>query len=41
VESLRRLHDAKPEPAIEALARELIAAEPAEKYRRKYAGHWK
>jgi hypothetical protein len=41
VESLRRLHDATGDPAIEPLARELIEAEPDLTYRRKYARHWK
>jgi len=41
VESLRHLHDAVGDAAIEALARELIEAESDPGYRRKYARHWK
>ena len=41
VESLRRLHDAVPDEAVRAFAEEIIAAEPDEKYRKKYARFWK
>ena len=41
VESLRELHDAVADPAVEATARELIALEDDLKYRKKYAKHWR
>lgn len=41
VESLRRLHDAVGDEAVSALAQEIIAAEPDEKYRKKYAKFWR
>ncbi|MBB5867116.1 hypothetical protein F4553_000495 [Allocatelliglobosispora scoriae] len=41
VESLRKLHDSVADPQIEAAARALIEAEPDQKYRRKYAAHWR
>ncbi|MCO8270451.1 hypothetical protein M1L60_07560 [Actinoplanes sp. TRM 88003] len=41
VESLRRLHDAVPDEAVSELAQEFIAAEPEEKYRKKYAKFWR
>jgi hypothetical protein len=41
VETLRRLHDAVGDPAIETTARALIELETEPKYRRKYARHWR
>jgi hypothetical protein len=41
VESLRLLHDATGDPAVEPVARALIALEDDPKYRKKYAGHWR
>ncbi|MDR7274006.1 hypothetical protein [Catenuloplanes atrovinosus] len=41
IESLRLLRDATADPAVEPLARELIALEDDPKYRKKYAGHWR
>ena len=38
---LRKLHDAGGDPEVETAARELIALEDDEKYRRKYAAHWR
>ncbi len=35
-ETLRQLHDATSGPAVESIARELIATEPDGKYRKKY-----
>ncbi|KUL25716.1 hypothetical protein [Actinoplanes awajinensis] len=41
VETLRTLHDATSDEAVRTTATALIAAEPDEKYRRKYARHWR
>ncbi len=41
VETLRLLHDATADEAVRSAATGLIAAEPDEKYRRKYAKFWR
>jgi hypothetical protein len=41
VETLRLLHDATSDETVRSAATELIAAEPDEKYRRKYAKFWR
>ncbi|MEU4689469.1 hypothetical protein [Actinoplanes sp. NPDC023714] len=40
-ETLRLLHDATGDDAVRELAQQLIASEPDEKYRKKYAKFWK